>query len=39
MDLLLIGIVWFGLAVVSLAGKVYFRNYNLFCVRESQEEG
>jgi len=39
MDLLLFGLVWMGLAVVSLAGKVYFRNHVKFCIRETQEEG
>ena len=38
MDLLLIGIVWLGLAVVSLACKVYFRHHDLFCLRRVKEE-
>ncbi len=38
MNLILFGLVWMGLAVVSLAGKIYFRNHTLFCIRETQEE-
>lgn len=39
MDLLVFGLGWLGIALVSIAAKVCFCNYNMFCLRETQEEG
>jgi hypothetical protein len=38
MNILTIGLIWLGMAVISLGSKIHFRNYTLFRIRETGSE-